>query len=112
VHPLKSKTAAEVTYNLSDIFLILGAPMILQSDNRHEFTANIITELKSLWPDLKIVHGRPCHPQSQSSVERANADVKEMLATWLDERNSTQWSEGLRFLDKEHKTKINFSLQG
>jgi hypothetical protein len=45
-------------------------------------------------------------------VERANADVKEMLATWLDEKNSTQWSEGLRFLDKEHKTKINFSLQG
>jgi hypothetical protein len=37
----------------------------------------------------------------------ANADVKEMLATWLDENNSTQWSEGLRFLDKEHKTKSN-----
>jgi hypothetical protein len=31
-------------------------------------------------------------------VERANADVKEMLATWLSENNSTQWSEGLRFI--------------
>jgi transposase InsO family protein len=56
--------------------------MILQSDNGREFTANIITDLKSLWPDLKIVHGRPRHPQSQGSEERANADVKEMLATW------------------------------
>ena len=72
--------------------------MIIQSDNGREFTANILTELKSLWPDLKIVHGRPRHPQSQGSVERANADVKEMLATWLSENNSTQWSEGLRFI--------------
>jgi transposase InsO family protein len=87
-------------------------PMILQSDNGHEFTANIITELKSLWPDLKFVHGRPRHPQSQGSVERANGDVKEMFATWLSENNTTQWSERLRFIDKEHKNKINCSLQG
>jgi hypothetical protein len=56
LRPLKSKTAAKVAYNLLAIFLILGAPMILQSDNGHEFTANITTELMSLWPDLKIVH--------------------------------------------------------
>jgi hypothetical protein len=31
-------------------------------------------------------------------VERANADVKEMLATWLSENNYTQWSEGFRFI--------------
>jgi hypothetical protein len=48
--------------------------------------------------ERKIVHGRPRHPQSQGSVERANADVKEILATWLSENNSTQWSEGLKFI--------------
>ena len=48
--------------------------------------------------ERKIVHGRPRHPQSQGSVERANADVKEILATWLSENNSTQWSEGLRLI--------------
>ena len=62
MRPLKSKTAAEVAYSLLDIFIILGAPMNLESDNGREFTVNIITELKSLWPDLKIMHGRPCHP--------------------------------------------------
>ena len=36
--------------------------------------------------------------KSQGSVERTNADVKEMLATWLSENYSTQWSEGLRFI--------------
>ena len=58
LRPLKSKRAAEVAYQLTDIFLLLGAPHILQSDNGREFTANIITELKLLWPELKLVHGR------------------------------------------------------
>ena len=41
--PLKSKTAAEVAYNLLDIILILGAPMILESDTR----AHIVSKISS-----------------------------------------------------------------
>jgi hypothetical protein len=41
-------------------------------DNGAEFTASIISQLKDLWPECKIVHGKPGHPQSQGSVERAN----------------------------------------
>ena len=62
---LTSKHAAEVAYQLVDVFLLFGAPTILQSDNGSEFTTNIITELKQLWPDMKLVHGKPRHPQSQ-----------------------------------------------
>jgi len=36
---LSSKRATEVAYQLMDIFLFLGAPHILQSDNGAEFTA-------------------------------------------------------------------------
>ena len=53
---LKTKRAAEVAYQLTGIFLLLGAPYILQSDNGREFTANVITELKHIkliWPELK-----------------------------------------------------------
>ncbi|XP_063411146.1 KRAB-A domain-containing protein 2-like [Mytilus trossulus] len=95
---LKSKRAAEVAYQLLDIFLLFGAPHILQSDNGREFTAHIITELKSLWSELVIVHGRPRHPQSQGAVERANADIKEMLISWMNDNDTRQWSEGLRFV--------------
>ena len=49
------------------IFLLMGAPAILQSDNGSEFTSHVITELKQMWPDLALVHGKPCHPQSQGS---------------------------------------------
>ena len=53
---LTSKRAAEVGYQLLDIFLLFGAPHILQSDNGWEFTVNVIKELKDLWPDCCIIH--------------------------------------------------------
>ena len=64
LRPLTSKLAAEVGFQLLDIFLLYGAPHILQSDNGREFTANIIKELKDMWPDCTLVHGKPRHPQS------------------------------------------------
>ncbi|XP_063415849.1 KRAB-A domain-containing protein 2-like [Mytilus trossulus] len=76
---LTSKHASEVAYQLLDIFLLFGAPHILQSDNGREFTANIIKELKDMWADCTKVHGKPRHPQSQGSVERGNTDIKDML---------------------------------
>ena len=72
---LTSKRALEVGFQLLDIFLLIGAPHILQSDNGREFTANVIKEVKDMWPDCSIVHGKPRHPQSQGSVERGNADI-------------------------------------
>ena len=98
LRPLKLKRAAEVAYQLTDMCLLLGAPHILQSDNGSKFTANIITELKPLWPELKLLHGRPRHPQSQGSVERANADIKCMIISWTHENNNSHWSEGLRIV--------------
>jgi hypothetical protein len=43
-----------------------------------EFTVSIISQLKDLWPECKVVHEKPRHPQSQGSVERVNADIKDM----------------------------------
>ena len=95
---LTSKRASEVAYQLMDIFLLFGAPHILQSDNGAEFTANVIVKLKLLWSDLLLVHGKPRHPQSQGSVERLNCDVKDMLIAWMHDNNSTEWPVGLKFV--------------
>jgi hypothetical protein len=47
--------------DLNDIFCTFGASSILQSDNGREFVNFIIDELKNMWPQLKIVHGKPRH---------------------------------------------------
>ena len=45
-----------------------------------------------------MVHGKPRHPQSQGSVERANGDIKDMLIAWMSDNNTQDWSIGLRFV--------------
>ena len=62
---LKSKRAEEVAYNLLDIFCAFGAPVVLQSDNGREFTSKVVKACVGMWPELRIVHGKPRHSQSQ-----------------------------------------------
>jgi hypothetical protein len=105
--PLKQKTAATVAWHLMDLFLTFGAPQILQSDNGREFRAAVVEELKLLWPDLKLVHGRARHPQSQGSVERSNGVVKGLLGTWIRENKSMQWSIGIKFVQFQYNSAYN-----
>lgn len=58
----------------------------------------MINELHIMWNEVKIVHGKPRHSQSQGSVERANRDVQEMLAAWMGDNNSSDWPSALRFI--------------
>ena len=109
--PLTSKRASEVAYQLLDIFLLFGAPEILQSDNGSEFTACIITELKQLWPELVLVHGKPRHPQSQGSVERANCDIKDMLVAWMSDNNTTDWTVGLKFVQFQKNSSYHSEIK-
>lgn len=98
LRPLKSKCAEEVTTELLKIFLEFGAPVILQSDNGREFVNILLKTMTAKWPLCKIINGRPRHPQSQGSVERANQDVENMLRAWLKDNNSTNWSLGCFFV--------------
>ena len=85
--PLPNKTAMEVAKKLLFIFTLQGAPAILQSDNGREFVNSILDELKTLWPDLKQVHGQPRHSESQGSVEKCNQLVERLLFAYMKENN-------------------------
>ena len=97
--------ANAVAWELFQIFMTQGCPLILQHDNGREFVNQVISRhsscyllkhyytnlllfiykviarIKRLWPGCVIVRGRPRHPQTQGSIERANKDVEEMLGT-------------------------------
>ena len=54
-------------------------------------------------PSIKIIHGKPRHPESQGAVERANRDIKDALFTMmLDNRNDQCWVKYLKWV-KFHK---------
>lgn len=108
LRPLMTKRATEVSTHLWDIFLLFGAPAILQRDNGSEFTSHVITELKSVWPDLTIVYGKPRHPQSQGSVERTIGYLKDMLIAWLADYATQDWTAGIKFV-QFHKNPVYHS---
>ena len=80
-YPLKC--ASEVAEHLADQFCTYGPARILQSDNGCEFTAQVISDLKTIWPELVIIHGRPRYPQSQGSIERANGDLQSNIYIYI-----------------------------
>ena len=63
-----------------------------------------------MWPECKLVHGKPRNSQSQGSVERANRDVEAILACWMKENNTTQWSQGLRFIQWQKNTRFHSGI--
>ncbi|CAJ0935416.1 unnamed protein product, partial [Mesorhabditis belari] len=77
------------------IFGIFGPPKILHSDNGREFVNKWIDELVNVWGHCKVVRGQPRHSQSQGSVERANADIENILCTYQRDRNTSKWAEFL-----------------
>lgn len=82
----------------------------MHSDNGREFVNSIITNLNEMWSDVKIVHGKPRHSQSQGSVERANRDIEAILAAWMTDNNSKDWPTALKFIQFQKKSSIQFRL--
>ena len=104
---MTSKRAGEVEFQLLDIFHLLCAPCVLQSDNGSECTGHVITELKVMWPELVMVHGKPRHPQSRVSVERVNCDI----VCWLGDNNITEWTVGLTFVQFQKISSLHSAIK-
>jgi hypothetical protein len=51
-----------------------------------------------MWPTVKIINGRPRHPQSQGLVERANGILQQKLGKWKENSGRNDWSFGLKFV--------------
>ncbi|XP_020622505.1 SCAN domain-containing protein 3-like [Orbicella faveolata] len=67
--PLQTKKSSQVARELLRIYTEHGAPCVIQHDQGREFEGAVAALCKKL--GIKIVKGRPYHPQSQGKVERA-----------------------------------------
>ena len=78
-YPLGNKSINDVALKLRELFFTFGPPRILHSDNGKEFVANLIIELKNLFPDMVFIRDRPRHSQTQGYIERANGILCDAL---------------------------------
>jgi hypothetical protein len=63
-----------------------------------------------MWPQVKIVHGKARHSQSQGSVERANQDIESMIAIWMETNDNAKWSTNFTICSSNEKFNISFRL--
>lgn len=91
--PMANKTCAEVVKVVLSWILHFGPPRILQSDNGTEFKGTLLVLLRD--HGIKMINGRPRHPQSQGMVEQANGVLKEKIAAWRSDHQSSSWVSSL-----------------
>ncbi|CAF4136195.1 unnamed protein product, partial [Adineta steineri] len=92
---LQHKESREVYHCVREIFFMFGPPRIFQSDNGREFTNELINSLQIDFPNMRIVHGRPRHPQTQGLIGRANAILTDALVFGQDIRTNSHYWESL-----------------
>ena len=93
--PLTSKRSSEVALVLENVFLQHGAPKIIQCDNGLEFQGISIRRLLEKH-DIKMVHGRPYHPQSQGKCERSNQTLRRKITFRCRMKEGFNWVSGLQ----------------
>lgn len=105
---LTSKCAKEIAQHLLDIFTTFGTPAMLHLDDSRKFLESILFELHSMWPDVKIVHGKS--QQNRELIEMSARDVKDMLALWMSQNNCKDWSIGLKFVQFQKNSLLNSGI--
>ncbi|CAJ0933860.1 unnamed protein product, partial [Mesorhabditis belari] len=76
------------------------------TDNGREFANKLLEEAVAQWAGCKILHGKPRHSQSQGSVERANADIEDILSVHQRETKTTEWARFLPLI--QYRKNIRF----
>ena len=89
----------------------MGAPLILQSDNGREFkNKHLFKVLNDNFPSTRIIHGKPRHPETQGSVERANQDIKRHFTAMMLEKGSNSWVDFVRQVQYTKNTSYHTTL--
>lgn len=92
---MHSKIADEVEYHLLDILQFLEH----QTYSNQTIKRNFATKSLRVYVKCnKIVHGKSKHGELQGLVKQAKQNVENMLATWMETKNTTKWSEELKFV--------------
>jgi len=106
LRPIHSSTVPEISMELAKIFLVFGAPNILQSDERMDFLLKIIIKVNILWPVCKMLY-------SHTQLKHRGIDsafVKSMLQSWIMLNGKENWALGCYFVQMQINSSVNEDL--
>jgi len=90
-YAVKNCDAKTVIDKLQEVFLLVGRPEEIYTDNGKHFTANIIEEMCEIY-DLKHKYTSPYNPQANGVCERFNATICDVISTIVN-NNIKDWDK-------------------
>jgi hypothetical protein len=90
---LKDKGSEGVAIVFSTWLAFNGLCRIVQCDNGTEFKGALRQKCQEY--GIKMIRGRPYHPETQGSVERANGTYKQRLRAYILEKGGNNWMQSL-----------------
>lgn len=109
-YALSDKTAPGVAKCIGEWIGMFGIPRIIQYDNGSEFKGVLLILLEKY--GIKIINGRPRHPQTQGLVEQANGVMTAKLRCWLEEHSNQGWTDALPDITLAMNRQSHTSLGG
>lgn len=102
-------TVDEAAEALLDIFLVFGAPNVLQSKNGVAILKPICSRITSLYPDFKIVYSEKTFPES-AFQGKSNEDILKKLNSWLIMTQNTKWQNGVKYIQHSLNTMFHETI--
>ena len=108
LYALSTKESAKIADCLQEFVRYYGVPDIIQSDNGREFKGAVTLLCKRF--KIKVINGRPRHPQTQGLVEQANGVAKTKINAWMHQNNSKYWPDALSVVESQMNNQQHTSL--
>ncbi|XP_028171538.1 KRAB-A domain-containing protein 2-like [Ostrinia furnacalis] len=107
--PLKAISVDETVDVLLDIFLVFGAPNILQSKNGIAVITPICRRICAACPEMRTVPGNAVFSKNEFKG-KSNEDILKQLNKWLEVSQSTKWHQGLKFVQHSLNTTFQSTI--
>lgn len=104
--PMKSLSVVEAVDELLKIFLVFGAPNILQSKNGLALVKPICRRISSLCPQIKVVASESVFTKTDFKG-KSNEDILKKLNDWLFKSQNTKWQDGVKYVQHDLNTAFN-----
>lgn len=105
--PMVNQTSEEIAEALmTHVFLVVGFPVVLISDNHQSFNSNLLTQfcklLKVKKVNISIFH------QQANSVERVHREIAQYFRAFVD-KQGIEWDRLIPFATFCHNTQKNYT---